>query len=119
MSEPLARHPGALPPDVAPYRRTPDFTEKTLPAGLRRDHSTKAGVWALIHVLEGRLRYCVPDWNHDVVLEAGQVDIVAPEVLHFVEPAGELRMYVEFYAGPGQQPGDPHGVRQGELPAQG
>lgn len=116
MNEPLARHPDALPPEVAPYRRTPDFTEQTLPAGLRRDHSTKPGVWALIHVLEGRLRYCAPAWNHDVVLEPGEVGIIAPQVAHFVEPAGAVRMFVEFHAGPEQRPGDPHAVREGDLP---
>jgi len=116
MSGPLHGQPDALPADVAPYRRTPDFTERTLPAGLRRDHSTKAGVWALIHVLEGRLRYCVPDWHYDEILEPGRVGIVAPEVLHFVEPEGSVRMYVEFHARPERAPADPHGVRQGDLP---
>ena len=41
-----------------PYRRTPVFDENTLPAGLRREHRTKPGVWGIIRVFEGRLRYC-------------------------------------------------------------
>ena len=42
-----------LPPEVKPYRRTPEFTESTIPAGLLKGHTTKPGVWAMIHVLEG------------------------------------------------------------------
>lgn len=111
MFDYTTQHPGALPSDVESYSGTKIFTEETLPAGLRKDHSTKAGVWALIHVLEGKLRYCVPDWNYDTVLTAGQQDIVAPQVVHFVEPQGLVRMYVEFYALPDQAPGDPHTPR--------
>ena len=40
-----------------PYKSTPVFDENTLPAGLRKEHRTKAGVWGVIRVLEGRLRY--------------------------------------------------------------
>ena len=38
-----------------PYRTTPVFDQDSLPAALRQDHSTKAGVWGLIRVLGGRL----------------------------------------------------------------
>ena len=108
MADYETRHPGSLPPDVKPYRRTAEFTEQTLPAALRKHHSTKPNVWALIHVLEGRVRYCVPAWNHDEILEPGKLGLVAPQVEHFVEPLGPLRMYVEFHALPEQAPGDPH-----------
>ncbi|HEX8668048.1 MAG TPA: DUF1971 domain-containing protein [Allosphingosinicella sp.] len=43
------------------YKVTAVFDEETLPAGLRRVHSTKAGTWGLIRVLEGRLRLAFPD----------------------------------------------------------
>ena len=51
MSDYLTQHPDALPSGVAAYRRTNEFTEQTLPVGLRKDHATKPGVWALIHAL--------------------------------------------------------------------
>ncbi|WP_443028688.1 DUF1971 domain-containing protein [Sphingopyxis sp. Root214] len=44
-----------------PYRSTPIFDETTLPAGLRREHRTKVGVWGVIRVLEGWLHYRVLD----------------------------------------------------------
>ena len=41
---------------IAPYRSTAVFDETTLPHALRREHRTKAGVWGVIRVLEGRLK---------------------------------------------------------------
>lgn len=86
----------ALPPDVRPYKRTPDFDERTVPAGLLRAHTTKPGVWARIVVLEGELVYRVPTRGFEVVLDPSRVGIVAPEVPHEVEPRGAVRFYVEF-----------------------
>ncbi len=97
MTDSMTQYPGTLPSNVVAHRRTNEFNERTLPAGLRRDHATKPGTWALIHVLEGQLRYCVPSWNYDEVLKPGTPGIIAPEVLHFVEPQGAVRMFIEFY----------------------
>ena len=47
------------PPDAEPYKQTRSFTEETVPATLLNEHSTKDGVWGLIHVEQGKLRYCV------------------------------------------------------------
>ena len=59
-----------IPTAPAPYKRTSVFDENTLPAGLRREHRTKPGVWGVIRVLEGRLRYQVLDPASEVILEA-------------------------------------------------
>jgi tellurite resistance-related uncharacterized protein len=89
-----------LPSDVRPYKRTPDFTEATVPPGLRRAHDTKAGVWGLIHVLEGRLAYRVTDprrpASETVLTPEGEPGVVEPTILHEVEPQGPVRFYVEF-----------------------
>jgi tellurite resistance-related uncharacterized protein len=81
----------------APYRATPVFDQDSLPVGLRRDHSTKEGVWGVIRVLEGRLRYVISETRAETVLEPGRPGIVRPAQLHFVEPLGAMRMQVEFY----------------------
>ncbi len=87
-----------LPQNVVAYARSPEFDQNTLPAALRREHSTKAGTWALIHVLEGRLIYRIYEPSEEVVLEPGRPGVVRPEQLHEVEPAEmPLRMFVEFY----------------------
>jgi len=80
-----------------PYKITPVFDENTLPAGFRRDHRTKPGVWGIIRVLEGRLRYQVLDPASETTLEPGRPGLLLPDVPHLVEPLGPMRMQVEFY----------------------
>lgn len=81
----------------APYRSTPVFDENSLPAGLRREHRTKLGVWGIIRVLEGQLRYEVLDPFSETILEPGHPGVVLPDVPHRVEPLGAMRMQIEFY----------------------
>ena len=45
--------PTQLPAGFVAYGRSPDFNSENLPAKLRTAHSTKAGTWGLLHVLEG------------------------------------------------------------------
>lgn len=80
-----------------PYRSTPVFDEATLPAGLRREHRTKSGVWGVIRVLEGRLRYQVLDPASEAILDPTRPGLVLPDQPHLVEPLGAMRMQVEFY----------------------
>jgi tellurite resistance-related uncharacterized protein len=80
-----------------PYKRTSVFDENTLPAGLRREHRTKPGVWGVIRVLDGRVRYQVIDPASEVILEAGRPGLIRPDEPHLVEPLGPVRMQIEFY----------------------
>ena len=68
-----------------------------MPAGLLRDHQTRAGVWAHIHVLEGRLEYhrAAPAEASEVLTPASP-GLVVPELLHRVAPLGRVRFFVEF-----------------------
>ena len=90
-----------LPADVRPYQRTPEFTEATVPAGLLREHTTKAGTWGKIVVLEGRLRYRIlaPEPT-EVLLSPERFGVVEPQVPHEVAPEGPVRFYVEFHRVP-------------------
>jgi tellurite resistance-related uncharacterized protein len=73
------------------------FDENTLPAGLRREHRTKSGVWGIIRVLDGHLRYEVFDPASEVILKPGRPGLVLPDQPHRVEPLGPMRMQIEFY----------------------
>jgi len=55
-----------------PYRSTPIFDEDTLPAALRGQHNTKAGVWGMVRVIEGhvRLTYLNPPSEIELTPEA-------------------------------------------------
>ena len=88
----------ALPDTVTPYRRTPTFDADSIPAGLRSNHRTAVGVWGVINVLEGRLRYDIEgDEPETLWLTPDNPGIVAPQVPHRVTPEGAVRFYVEFH----------------------
>ena len=85
------------PTSSPPYKSTPVFDESTLPAGLRKEHRTKPGVWGVIRVLEGRLRYQVLDPFSETILDPDHPGLVLPDQPHCVEPLGPMRMQVEFH----------------------
>jgi tellurite resistance-related uncharacterized protein len=82
------------------YKQTPEFTETSIPRALRKDHSTKPGVWARILVSAGRLRYRAPALGVDMEVSPDVIGIVVPEVPHSVEPLGAVRFHVAFYRAP-------------------
>ena len=88
----------ALPHGVSRYGGTPEFSEGAIPANLLRSHRTKAGTWARIVVLEGRLLYRIlePEFE-EIELSPERPGVVEPEVPHEVEPAGRVRFRVEFW----------------------
>lgn len=86
-----------LPDNAQPYKRTPVFTETTLPARFLHSHSTKPGAWAVIHVEQGRLLYSVPSQGHEEELSPDVPGIIEPEVEHTVKPLGVAAFFVEFW----------------------
>lgn len=90
-----------LPAGLDHYRSTPLFTDETVPAALRGDHSTKAGVWGLIRLVSGRLRYVVTDHRRQPTTRDLESDsdpaIIEPEILHRVELLGPVMFQVEFW----------------------
>jgi tellurite resistance-related uncharacterized protein len=87
----------SLPANAVAYRRTPEFSELTIPAALRSRHSTKRGVWGRICVARGQLRYRILEPTlEEHILSPQQPGVVEPQVVHEVEPIGEVRFYVEF-----------------------
>ena len=87
---------------TAPYRSTPVFDETTLPPALRKEHRTKAGVWGVIRVIEGRLKLTLAEGAADSILMPGTPGLVRPEETHRVEPLGHVLMQVDFYDCPPQ-----------------
>lgn len=90
----------ALPPGAQPYKRTPEFTEETISAGLLKAHATKDGVWGRICVTSGELVYAVTDDRRrarELVLSPGDDGIVEPTILHHVRATGPVVFFVEFW----------------------
>lgn len=120
-------HDGDYCDSLEAYKRTPDFTDATVPQGLLNDHSTKTGSWGLIQVNDGALCYRITDprvvavannkvasgfernvetgfWERVLTAQkceiAGGGDapgVVVPNMLHCVEPLGYVSFYVQFY----------------------
>lgn len=89
-----------LPPNAQFYKRTPSFTEASVPGALLHDHSTKAGVWGVLRVEHGQLRYVVtdprkPSW--ETILTPAMATVIEPTILHRVEPLGAVLFHVEFF----------------------
>lgn len=85
---------------VRPYRMSSEFDAAGLPPALQREHRTKAGVWGVIRVLEGQLKYVVLDPPAEHILTVERPGMVLPEQPHRIEPMGDLRVRIEFYDRP-------------------
>lgn len=85
---------------VTPYRSTPVFDEVTIPAALRREHRTKSGVWGVIRVIAGRLKFSIEPGDDESILTPDHPGLVLPEQTHRVEPLGTVLMQVDFYDRP-------------------
>jgi tellurite resistance-related uncharacterized protein len=86
-----------LPPSLVPYKRTPEFTQETIPPGLRRRHTTKRGVWGRIRVLEGSLLYRILEPEPEEHVLTPEIEgVVEPEAPHQIQARGWVRFFVEF-----------------------
>lgn len=87
-----------IPEGLVPYKKTPEFTEESVPAGLLKNHQTKDGVWGKIVILGGTLEYTIIEPELEIIeLSTSRHGVVEPTVLHHVKPIGSVRFYVEFY----------------------
>ena len=87
-----------LPDGLRAYARSQDFTPDTLPVKLRAAHTTKAGTWGLIHVLEGEIVFRLdPPYRGEQHVSVGDNVVIEPQVPHhvaFIEPG---QFFIEFY----------------------
>lgn len=88
----------SLPKNVEFYKKTPIFNQETIPAGLLKAHTTKAGTWGKICITRGKLLYVIEsDPQESIELSTYKYGVVEPEVPHHIEPLGEVEFFVEFY----------------------
>lgn len=87
-----------LPDKLILHKRTPDFDQDSVPAGILGRHTTAEGVWGKIKVTEGRLTYRILEPGiEEHILDIDHDGIVAPQAAHQVEISGPVKFYVEFY----------------------
>ena len=87
-----------LPPDVMPYKRTPEFTERSVPKALLESHSTKPGTWGMIVILEGSLTYRIMEPNiEEARLSPDHPGVIEPAIQHEIEPDAKVKFYIQLY----------------------
>ena len=85
---------------MAHYRSTPIFDADSLPAALRGAHSTRAGVWGVVRLLEGAVRLHFSDGTPPATLTPARPGLVAPRQEHWVELLGPMRLCIDFHDAP-------------------
>jgi len=80
-----------------PYKVTPVWDQHTLPAAIRNEHSTKAGTWGMLRVLEGEVTLVFQDPASSVQVTPSSPALIPPEAVHHVELKGPMKMQVEFH----------------------
>lgn len=87
-----------LPDGAVAYRETPAFDADSVPKGLLKDHTTKAGTWGRLEVLAGRVRYVLaPPIGRTLDLKEGESAAIPPEAPHHVEPGADAQFRVVFF----------------------
>lgn len=88
-----------MPPGLEHYKTSPKFTATIVPQSLLTAHRTKAEVWGLVRVAQGRLRYVIDaDPPHALVVEEGGTAVIEPGALHHVELLDvETTFLIEFH----------------------
>lgn len=99
-----------LPAGLEKYSATKQFTKGTFPKSLERNHSTKPGVWGVLHVTTGCVEFHDDNLDETREIEAGQTQVILPETIHSAKPSPDAQFFVEFYRLAGQDqdaaPGD-------------
>jgi tellurite methyltransferase len=86
-----------LPDGLTLTRSTAELTVATLPPGLLAAHHLAASVWGVIRVLRGRVVFVSEVSGERRALEAGDSQIVEPEVRHHIEPSDDAALVIDFY----------------------
>lgn len=97
-----------MPNGLSPYKKTPEFDQDTIPAGMTRDHKTATDTWACIVVTSGKLKYEITEIGHEAVfiLEPETNGIIVAGQSHHVSAIADVSFYLEFYRKPRHTSGD-------------
>jgi tellurite resistance-related uncharacterized protein len=90
----------SIPDTASHYKSTAVFTEDSTPAALQRSHTTAAGVWGRIRIIEGSLLYRITDARvpaEEVLLTPEHHGVVEPQIEHEVQLVGPVRFQLDFH----------------------
>lgn len=87
----------ALPAGLRLGRTTTEFTAETVPAGLLAAHRVADDVWGRLRVDAGTVVFVVEGSGARRIVNTGEYQVIAPGLLHHVEPSSDARFIVEFH----------------------
>ena len=86
-----------LPADLHVVRTTPTWDDRTMPDALRRAHRIAGGIWGVLRVTSGSLRFVADtDPRTDVAVGPASPQAIPPDVEHHVEPTPGTRFAIEL-----------------------
>ncbi len=99
MIESADATPLDLPEGCDAYRSLGPFTAETVPAGLRKAHSLKAGCWGVLKVEDGAVNFVWEDTAKGaaVRLQAGDSILIPPGRLHHLDLDSAVTLGITFY----------------------
>lgn len=88
-----------LPANASCYRTLGPWSEDEIPEGLKGQHQLKAGSWAEIHIVSGKIDFAWDDLESSVAhtLGAGMKLTVPPLVLHHLIVTGPVEISLSFF----------------------
>lgn len=98
-----------------PYRQTAIFDHETVPPALLTRHETRAGTWAIVRVIEGRIALHLHDTTTvSLDLDPLHPGVIAPRQPHHLALGGPVRFRLEFFD---RDPQENHRNQQGAFHA--
>ena len=87
-----------LPDGVKAYSKIGPFNQDTIPKGLLKTHNTKSGVWALLEVQAGQVRYVITEAEDqgEHILNNDKSGVIAPLHIHHLEIIEDVQFTVTF-----------------------
>ena len=88
-----------VPANAECYRTLGPWTAETIPAGLKGQHLLKAGSWAVIKILSGKIDFAWDGGSVEpaITLETGMELTVPPLELHHLVLNGPVEVTLSFY----------------------
>ena len=92
-----------LPAGFVRFRKTPAYTESSMPREYLGEHTTATVIWGRIVVLDGKLSYHVEAPATTLELTPEQPGIIIPRARYHFRPDGRVRFFIEFYRSPNHE----------------
>ena len=89
-----------MPANLVPSGSTAIFTESTVPDALQREHRLAEGVWGVLQVLTGSIRFIDLESSHEENIPAPNTITIRPGVPHRVAVEGSVEFKIEFFREP-------------------